>query len=446
MSGKRFWWWSFILLLVLTACTNEKQAPSLEEAGQEVIHLLQTKEYETIREDWLPEDLEESLSVEEISQEWEERTEGGEFKKLDSFETESKTEELDLVESAVHYSTIQFDVRMIFNENRKLVGFHLSEGAPVEEVPESIEEEEIVVGLGTEYELDGLLTLPQEKEGEIPAVILVHGSGPTDYDEAAYAYKPFRDIAWGLAEEGIAVIRYDKRTFTYAEEMAEQREELTVHEETVEDAIRATELAREDLRIDEERVFLVGHSLGGMLAPRIHAEGGDYAGIVSLAGSPRPLWEIIYDQNLDVIERLITDEEKKEEQLTLVEEEYQKAQNLNHLTDEEAREMTVFGMNGYYFKEMDEQDVPSLISDLEIPLLLLQGERDFQVQYEKDFALWQELLKGQENATFISYPNLNHFFIESEGPDQGSLAEYEVPGRVEATVIQDIGEWIYNSR
>src|SRR5699024_1044553 len=109
--------------------------------------------------------------------------------------------------------------------------------------------EEIIVGEGTDHELGGTLTLPKENQENLPAVILVHGSGPQDRDETIFSNKPFRDIAWGLAEQGIAVVRYDKRTLVYGEEIERDLSNLTAYEETVEDAIRASELAKNDERI-----------------------------------------------------------------------------------------------------------------------------------------------------------------------------------------------------
>src|SRR5690606_25620835 len=123
---------------------------------------------------------------------------------------------------------------------QRLVGFHLSEGISNASLPDSLVEEGVIVGEGTPFELNGTLTLPKQNNGNLPAVVLVHGSGPSDQDETVYAYKPFRDLAWGLAQQGIAVIRYDKRTYAYGAKMAHEENNITVHEETVEDAIRAT--------------------------------------------------------------------------------------------------------------------------------------------------------------------------------------------------------------
>ncbi|MBE4909261.1 alpha/beta fold hydrolase [Bacillus luteolus] len=311
---------------------------------------------------------------------------------------------------------------------------------------EEVVEEKIIVGENTEYELNGTLTLPKDNQEALPAVVLIHGSGPSDQDETAFAYKPFRDIAWGLAQQGIAVIRYDKRTYAHGNKMAQQISEITVYEETVEDAIRAAQLLKKDNRIDENKVFVVGHSLGGMLAPRIDMQGGNFAGIIMLGSSPRPLWEIAYDQNIAALKKQEMRESSRKQQDRLIEIELEKALLLQEMTDSEANRTTVFGIGGYYLKEMEQFSAKSIILQAEKPILIMQGEDDFQVYYEKDFKLWQELLEEHKNVTLVSYPKLNHFFVQYEGQEKGTIDEYMVPGNVDLNVIKDIGDWILKQK
>ena len=131
----------------------------------------------------------------------------------------------------------------------------------------------IVIGQDTEYPLNGLLTLPDDPSGPVPAVVLVHGSGPSNMDERVMKLTPFRDLAEGLAQHGIASVRYDKRTYAHARKMKKTRP--TVWEETIEDALLAAALLRKEPQIDADRIFLLGHSQGAMLAPRIDAQGAD---------------------------------------------------------------------------------------------------------------------------------------------------------------------------
>ena len=146
--------------------------------------------------------------------------------------------------------------------------------------------EKIVIGEGTDYPLNGILTLPDGNEGPVPAVVMVHGSGSSNMDEKVMKLRPFRDLAEGLARHGIASIRYDKRSFVHARKMLKQC--ITVKEETIEDAVLAINLLKSDRRIDSDNIYILGHSMGAMLAPRIDAEGGDVKGLIMMAGTPYP--------------------------------------------------------------------------------------------------------------------------------------------------------------
>lgn len=431
-----------VILVLLVGCSNDTELTS-EERAHKVIELLQTGDIETIHKQWFSEELQETISLNELKSEWDKTGyEKGEFVGVHSLESESRGEDLEVTEGKVEYENVIFDIRMIFNENQSLVGFSLPNAVSNGKIPDTIMEEEVLVGEGKEYELEGILTLPKENQKNLPAVVLVQGSGASDRDEAVYSYKPFRDIAWKLAEQGIATIRYDKRNFVHGQKMAQNIDNLTVYEETIEDAIYATELLKSDERINQDNVYIIGHSLGGMLAPRIDVQGGEYAGLIILGGSARALWEISYDQNQDAIEMQVRDENEKKNRKEKVEKEYEKALGLKDVTLEESKNMTVFGLNGYYIKEMEQYDTRALVQDLEKPILVLQGEEDIQVSYEKDFALFKELLYNKENATLISYENLNHFFIVSQGPGKGTVAEYKYPDKVSEEVIEDISNWI----
>ena len=144
-------------------------------------------------------------------------------------------------------------------------------------------EEKIIVGKDTKYPLNGLLTLPEDAAGSVPAVVFVHGSGASNMDEKVGKLTPFKDLAQGLAQHGIASVRYDKRSFAHGFKMLRDKSlEVTVKTETIYDAILATELLKKDPRINSEKIYIIGHSMGGMLAPRIDAEGGNYAGQSSI--------------------------------------------------------------------------------------------------------------------------------------------------------------------
>ena len=156
-------------------------------------------------------------------------------------------------------------------------------------------EEKIIIGEGTEFPLNGILTLPEKPEKPVPAVVFVHGSGSSNMDEKVMKLTPFKDLAEGLGKHGIASIRYDKRSFAHGRKML-KKGSLTVREEVIEDAVLASEMLKNDPRIDSEKVFIIGHSMGAMLAPRIDFEGGNFKGLILMAGTLNTLEEVLFRQ------------------------------------------------------------------------------------------------------------------------------------------------------
>ncbi|WP_309121769.1 alpha/beta fold hydrolase [Paenibacillus sp.] len=410
----------------------------------DIVSLLVDGSYQQLSDEWFADELKAAVPVEALAAGWDDAAPiAGAFLGVKSAQTAPLDAETLGVEAVAAFDRMNFKVSLAINGERRLVGLLLQPAATEAAAPASVVEEEVVVGAGTAYELGGTLTLPAAAEGPVPAVVLVQGSGPSDRNETAGAYAPFRDLAWGLAQQGIAVLRYDKRTYAYGDKFTpEEAAAITVAEESVDDAVAAAELLKRDGRIDASQVYVIGHSQGGMLAPRIDAEGGDFAGLVLLAGSPRTLWELIYDQNMAFIEAMDDADPAKQANLNSIEAEYKKAQSVAAMTDDEAKNRSVFGFPAYYFKEMDAFDLPAYVEELKKPVLVLQGEDDFQVYAEKDFAMYKEIFGERDGVTYKLYPGLNHFFVDYDGPGAGTLGEYNVPGAVSQDVIDDIAAWI----
>lgn len=303
--------------------------------------------------------------------------------------------------------------------------------------------ERVIIGEGTKYPLNGVLSLPEHCASKVPAVVLVHGSGPTDMDESIGANKPFRDIAEALSAKGIAVLRYDKRTKIYGKQLVKEiKGDLTVEDETIQDAVLAADLLKKDDRIDPDKVYILGHSLGGMLAPRIDAEGGNFAGIIICAGSPRSLSDIITSQNEDIIGqlgRLLQILAAK--QITGLK---TKLEAITGMSEEEAKRTKIFGnVYAWYFKEMAAHTAADYLYRTEKPVLILQGDKDFQVSKGKDFALFRQICADKPNVRFKLYPGLNHLFMKSVyGRVKDYKKEYKVPQKVSPEVLDDIAQWI----
>jgi dienelactone hydrolase len=293
----------------------------------------------------------------------------------------------------------------------------------------------VTVGEG-EWELPGTLTLPKGA-GPFPAVVLVHGSGPNDRDETIGALKPFKDLAWGLASRGVAVLRYDKRTLAHASKLATLMQGLTVKEETIDDALAAAALLQQTDTIDPKRIFVLGHSLGGMLAPRIAAADRDIAGIVILAGATRPLEDLIVEQS-EYIAALDGDVSIAErQQLEAIQQAVEQIKALN--PSDAARTDSILGAPPSYWLDLQAYDPVDTAAQLTLPILILQGERDYQATLQ-DFEGWRVGLSGRPNVQLKTFPELNHLFVAGEG--RSTPDEYQETGHVAEVVIEEIAAWL----
>jgi pimeloyl-ACP methyl ester carboxylesterase len=269
---------------------------------------------------------------------------------------------------------------------------------------------------------------------------LVHGSGPNDRDETIGPNKIFQDLAWGLASQGVAVLRYDKRTLEYAKKLTPDLvAEMTVKEEVIDDALLAIKVMHQTDGIDPKRVFLLGHSLGATVAPRIALQDPDLAGLIIMAGITRPFEDTILDQftYLYNLEGETTKQQKTDLESLKV-----KVDRVKELkfSDNIPPEDLPLGIPLDYWVDLNNNKTSDAVKNLTIPILVLQGERDYQVSSTKDFEGWKTALKLNEKASFKLFPNLNHLFIASKS--KSTPQEYAVEGHVDEDVINVIIQWI----
>lgn len=335
------------------------------------------------------------------------------------------------------------DLEVAFDASGRIAGFFVVPAEQADQLPsvdpgpppyarqDAFREREVTVGSG-EWAVPGTLTTPVG-QGPFPAVVLVHGSGPNDRDETVGGAKPFCDLAWGLASRGVAVLRYEKRTRQHAAKLASVAG-FTVQQETIDDALAAAALLRQTAGIDAGRVYVLGHSLGAMLVPRIGQQDPRIAGFVVMAGAARPLDDLILEQvtYIAALDGVVSDEEKR--QIAGLREQVAKVKAL-----QPGAAGTVLGAPASYWLDLRGYVPPEAARALQQPLLILQGERDYQVTMD-NFEAWRKALAGRPNVTFKSYPGLNHLFIAGEG--KSSPAEYQRPGHVAEAVVADIAAWI----
>ncbi|MDF2924954.1 MAG: hypothetical protein K0R57_3868 [Paenibacillaceae bacterium] len=314
--------------------------------------------------------------------------------------------------------------------------------APEYDKPETYKEQEVVVGTGV-FALPGTLTLPRE-EGTYPAVVLVHGSGPNNRDSAIGGAKPFKDLAAGLASKGIAVLRYEKITREHPAKLAAGIK-ITLQNETVDDVHKAVALLRETPGIDPERIYVVGHSQGGYAAP-LMLEGDQteaIAGAVLLAAPSGNISDVLREQQWEALERLkqtnqpaelIAQQEMAaaayEQIVAMIQDPAYSADNLPP--------QFPLGDAYWWYEQRDYQPAQTANSQ-SVPMLILQGENDWQVSM-KEFNGWKETLKADSRVEYKSYPKVNHLLAEYDGISTG--LEYTQPSNVSPQIIEDIAQWV----
>jgi uncharacterized protein len=332
----------------------------------------------------------------------------------------------------------KLDLRVTIDPSGEVSGFFVAPtpapwvAAPYVK-PDAFRSEDFTVGSGP-LALPGTLTIPSGS-GPFPAVILVHGSGPNDRDESVGGAKVFRDLAEGLSSRGIIVLRYEKRTRAHPAPF--MTAPFTVDDETTDDAVAAAAQLRERRDVDPGRVVVLGHSLGGMMAPRIAQRSAGIGGIVILAGTARPLEDVILAQTeyLGTLPENSNDAVRSQLQAMRA-----AIPRIRALTpaDSDSREPLI-GAPARYWLDLRSYHPAEVARELKIPILVMQGERDYQVTMA-DFDIWKRALGGKPNVTLKLYPGLNHLQVTGTGPSRPS--EYQASAHVAALVVEDIAAWV----
>lgn len=350
----------------------------------------------------------------------------------------------DVVFVTCEFEKATLDAKVVYDGQGKVAGlFFVSTQMAAKSTPppyadkKLFREQPFTVGSG-EWKLPGTLSLPLKTNPPCAAVVLVHGSGPGDRDETIGANAPFRDLAWGLASRGIAVLRYEKRTRACSAKLATtDLTKFTVREEAIDDAVSAVAQLRKTPGLDPKRIFVLGHSLGGTIAPRIGLADPQVAGLIVLAGSTRPLEDLMVEQvrYLTALQGPLTAEAQAQVDAMVA-----SAKKVKALTAADATSsVPILRAPPAYWLDLRAHDPVAGARELKMRMLILQGARDYQVT-TVDFELWKKGLGETPRVTFKLYPDLNHLFITGQG--KSTPAEYEKPGNVAEVVVADIASWI----
>ncbi len=363
----------------------------------------------------------------------------GKFKAIDGVQNKIK-DDIQLVIVNLKFANDNQPFQLAFNKANKIAGIFL--------VPKSIENayklpiyadtasytQNLIAIKSGKFELAAMLTLPKDSLN-CPVVIMVHGSGPSDMDETIGANKPFKDLALGLASKGIASIRYVKRTLIYPQSF---NSAFTVKDEVLDDALAVINYAKSVDQIDAQKIYVFGHSLGGMLAPRIATLDPTIKGIILAAAPARKLQDIIIEQN-NYFNSLQPDSVKKASAVELAAA-VKALNNTKAFNSKTASQDSLYlGLPVSYWADLNTMDQVAIAKKLNQRILILQGGNDFQVSTQ-DFDIWQKALKGKQNVDAKLYPMLNHLlaFVSNKIDDM----QYVIPSSIDQTLIDDLASWI----
>jgi uncharacterized protein len=374
------------------------------------------------------------------------REQYGEFKKSTQKKFYTK-KDVEYIIEELEFDSGYVEIKFSFSNNHKISSYLLGKSISKAELllqqkyrtpayanSKSVTAKAVTFGTAP-FIMNSELVLPKhlKTNDKIAAIVLVHGSGAGDMNEMNGPQQPFRDIAYGLAAKGFAVIRYDKRTLTYASECAEDKN-FTVNQETVIDAVEAVKFLRTQPNIDPTKIVVLGHSLGGMMMPRIAALDSALAGVIFMAAPAKSFADEIIGQ-MDYLATLFPEKKDeyakgKEEFVRLKTKWYDSATNPRFLP---------FGCGPIYWMDLDTYNQTEEAKKIAVPMLFLQGESDYQVTVD-DYKIWQNALKDNSKVTFRLFSSLSHNLITCAG--KPSPDDYKTPANVSPQVIDAIVSWL----
>ncbi len=370
-----------------------------------------------------------ALPLSKLSAIWESlQAQSGKYEFIANLEA-AKSGEYVIVVVNTKFEKAYLNIKVVLDSKLKIAGLWIAPGkAPKYSIPSYVDLNKFSVKkleIGDKWKLPAELTIPKGK-GPFPAVVLIPGSGPSDMNESIGPNEPFKDLAYGLSSMGIAVLRYDKRTYVYGVKVSP----VNVENVYLQDASYAINYMLKEPFVS--KVFVLGHSLGGYLAPEIAKENKKIAGIIMLAASERSLATLIIDQ-FEYLSTFTKNEAAKEKIDLMVKElKLLKAHKLKS-------SKYVMGAPAAYYYELEKYSPVEILKTLSKPVLICQGGKDYQVTM-KDFSIFKKAFGSSKLFTFKWYPSLSHIFTPVEGVP--SPLNYEKPSHVYEEVVKDVANWI----
>ena len=430
----------YLLIFTLFFANSLNAQPNMEihdaakDKAKNIFTSLQTNNFDTLNS-FFSEAFSKKLTASELEKtfiKFEERY--GKAESLLEFAVKVTAEET-YYEQGIHFKKEKMDIIFALNENMELISLRVGPYSDKTEwhAPTYVKQqhfEEYPIEIGNELPLMGKITRPLRPE-ELVIVVMVHGSGPNDMNESLGPNKLFKDLAYGLASNNIASIRYNKRSYDYKSSLSKQANTITIDKVVTDDAVKAIAKARE---LGADKVILLGHSLGAHMAPKI-ASKAKVDAVVLMAGNVSSLQDMILPQ----IEYIM-----KNDSAAINKMQYNRIKwQVDNLEKGNFDSTTVgpilpLGLLGIFWLSMQNYQPQKISKKQDIPYLVLNGERDYQVTVE-EAKKWKGGSKHKYSKTII-YPMLNHMFFAGEGIILPS--EYQKVGHMSEEVLTAISTWI----
>jgi dipeptidyl aminopeptidase/acylaminoacyl peptidase len=427
-----------ILMLLVTTASFSQGMLTLFGRANDFFQLLDQQKF-TEAHDFFDTNLKSKVPIADLQKLWGElNSRYGKFESAAAVQGKTQGEYFTVIVDVKFANDAQSFI-MGFDKTQKIAGFFLKPRStaasylnPAYADTTLYSEKEIFIKTPA-HNLVGILTTPK-KAVNYPLVVLVHGSGPSDMDETVGPNKPFKDLAAGFAAKGIASIRYVKRTMVYSGEFVGA---FTVKEETVDDALAAVALAGTIPGADKKEIYLLGHSLGGMLAPKLAALAPSLKGIILAEAPARKFTDIMVEQNKYMFDLAKDTTQAGKKQLADVMTQLDRTRITQAGTMK--ADSSILGLPVSYWVDLNNYNQVDAAKKLNKRMLIIQGGNDFQVSVA-DYDIWHAALGQKSNVTFKLYPDLNHLL--SSQLEKGSMAQYQQASSVSETLINDIVAWI----
>jgi uncharacterized protein len=441
-----------LLLAVILSPTAQtatlKKAPNYASQGAHIVQELAAAAYGTV-EDSFDTRMAKELPQKDLTKQWEALVaQSGRFVKVKATSVTGELGGYHVVLMTCAFQRVpNNNVLVTFNSDGRIVGLYFGP-QPTEVADQWItpnyalvkDFREVQIENGP-WHLPGTITLPNGV-GPFPAVVLVPGSPPLDQDATMGPNKIFKDLAWGLASRGIAVLRYTKRTHAFGAGLGGGAlSSFTLSEELGDDARAAVSVIASRSDIDHRQIYLLGHSMGGVAVPPIAADDPRIAGIVVMGTPAGDLLTVLIKRSEDGAAQG-GEQGKQASQMIPV---LKKLRDGGYAPGEI---VDLFGQRSpaEYWAGVRKSEPGLITAQLKVPVLVLVAGRDAEALPDA-FESWKETLAGHKNATLKFYPDLFHLFLPSTGTQKADTPEdWSRPGHVTPEVVNDIASWVLSKR